>query len=76
MSELLELLRPGQRIVVVDAPAWPFLVGVRATIKEVVERSILGGPAYLLHLYAHDGAPFLAKHDEVRAVETDDVPTL
>ena len=70
-----ELLQPGQRVVVVDAPAWPFLVGVTTTIREVVERSILGGPAYLLRLYAHDGAPFLAKHDEVRAVETNEIPT-
>lgn len=64
-----ELLRPGQWIEVVSAPKWPHLVGVRATIKEVIERSILGGgPAYVLNLFTDGDAPFLASPTQVRWV--------
>lgn len=62
------MLKAGQWVEVVKAPAWPFLVGQRCTVKEAIERSRLGGTAYLLNLYSDGDAPFLAKADEIRPI--------
>lgn len=64
----MELLKAGQKVRVVGASAWPHLVGVVTTIREVRKNSIFGGPGYLLDLY-HKGDPFIVRPEEIEPVD-------
>lgn len=74
-DETPELLKAGQWVEVVSAPAWPDLVGLKTTIREVIPYGsrLGGGPAYILNIYPDGkdtltGGPdvFMASPEQVR----------